>query len=38
MVGKDGDAELSQQAPLGARRLFAMIDAMPMSQDEMRSR
>ena len=38
LAGKDGGAKLSQPTPLGARRLFATIDAMPMRQDEMRSR
>jgi hypothetical protein len=36
LVGKDGGAKLSHPTPLGARRLFATIDAMPMRQDEMR--
>lgn len=38
LVGKDGGAKLSQPTPLDARRLFATIDAMPMRQDEMRSK
>ena len=34
LVGKDGGAKLSADAPLGPDRLFPVIDAMPMRQDE----
>jgi hypothetical protein len=36
LVGKDGGAKLSSDQPLTAARLAALIDAMPMRQDEMR--
>lgn len=36
LVGKDGGAKLRSSDPLGADRLFPVIDAMPMRQDEAR--
>lgn len=36
LVGKDGDAKFSGAKPIAADRLFGIIDAMPMRQDEMR--
>lgn len=36
LVGKDGGAKLRSAEPLGADRLFPVIDAMPMRQDEAR--
>ena len=35
LVGKDGGAKLSEAAPIGADRLFAVVDAMPMRRQEM---
>jgi hypothetical protein len=37
LVGKDGGLKLRSAAPLSARRLSSVIDAMPMRRDEMRS-
>ncbi|MCJ2132307.1 DUF4174 domain-containing protein [Methylobacterium sp. E-045] len=34
LVGKDGDAKLTEAAPIPAARLFATIDAMPMRREE----
>ncbi|MDP4025531.1 DUF4174 domain-containing protein [Methylobacterium sp. NEAU 140] len=36
LVGKDGGAKLTADAPIPPQRLFATIDAMPMRRDEMR--
>lgn len=36
LVGKDGGPKLTADEPLGAAKLFATIDAMPMRQEEMR--
>lgn len=36
LVGKDGDAKLTQSSPLGTATLFGTIDAMPMRLDEIR--
>lgn len=36
LIGKDGGAKLRSPDPLGADRLFPVIDAMPMRQDEAR--
>jgi hypothetical protein len=38
LVGKDGGEKLASDEPLGAERLFPLIDAMPMRRDEMRGR
>lgn len=38
LIGKDGEAKLSEGEPIPAARLFAIIDAMPMRQDEQRRR
>ena len=35
LVGKDGGAKLSDDAPIAPERLFAEIDTMPMRRDEM---
>lgn len=34
LVGKDGGAKLTAEAPIPAERLFSTIDAMPMRQEE----
>lgn len=34
LIGKDGGAKMSSDAPLGPDRLFPVIDAMPMRRDE----
>ncbi|WP_018043005.1 DUF4174 domain-containing protein [Methylobacterium sp. 88A] len=34
LVGKDGEAKLTEAAPIPSTRLFSMIDAMPMRRDE----
>ncbi|GJE17453.1 hypothetical protein AIGOOFII_2167 [Methylobacterium marchantiae] len=34
LVGKDGEAKLSEAGPIPTSRLFAIIDAMPMRRDE----
>ena len=34
LVGKDGEAKLTEAAPIPAVRLFSTIDAMPMRKDE----
>ena len=36
LVGKDGGVKLRSPAPVSTRDLFALIDAMPMRQREMR--
>ena len=36
LVGKDGTAKITAEAPIPAQRLFSTIDAMPMRRDEMR--
>jgi Domain of unknown function (DUF4174) len=36
LIGKDGHVVLSEAKPIGSDRLFALIDAMPMRQEEMR--
>jgi hypothetical protein len=38
LVGKDGGVKLTADAPLSAADVFAVIDAMPMRQREMRER
>lgn len=38
LIGKDGGAKLTADQPVGAARLAAVIDAMPMRRDEMRRR
>lgn len=38
LVGKDGGSKLRSAQPISARRLFGVIDAMPMRQQEMRRR
>ena len=38
LVGKDGGAKLHAAKPISALELMAIIDAMPMRQDEMRRR
>lgn len=37
LVGKDGGAKLVSDTPISSARLFRVIDAMPMRQDERRS-
>ena len=37
LVGKDGGSKLQRSSPVSASRLFALIDAMPMRRQEMRS-
>ena len=37
LVGKDGTAKQSYDAPVAAAAVFAAIDAMPMRQQEMDS-
>ncbi len=36
LIGKDGGAKLTRDAPIPTRTLFATIDAMPMRRDESR--
>ena len=36
LVGKDGGAKLTADAPIPPQTLFSTIDAMPMRRDEMR--
>lgn len=36
LVGKDGGAKLTSEAPIPSQDLFATIDAMPMRRSEMR--
>lgn len=38
LLGKDGTEKLRQRQPVTSRRLFSIIDAMPMRQREMRER
>ncbi|MEO1280704.1 MAG: DUF4174 domain-containing protein [Pseudomonadota bacterium] len=38
LVGKDGGTKKASSKPLGPRQLFQVIDAMPMRQQEMKSR
>jgi Domain of unknown function (DUF4174) len=38
LVGKDGGAKLTADAPVAPQTLFATIDAMPMRRAEMRER
>lgn len=38
LIGKDGGEKLASDTPLGPDRLFPVIDAMPMRQQETRSR
>lgn len=38
LIGKDGGVKLRSTKPLQPERLFAIIDAMPMRQHEMRRR
>lgn len=38
LIGKDGGEKLRQQTPISIDKLNAVIDAMPMRQDEMRQR
>ncbi len=37
LVGKDGGEKLRSADPIGPDRLFAIIDAMPMRRQEMRT-
>ncbi len=37
LIGKDGTEKLRQYAPVTPEKIFAVIDAMPMRQQEMRS-
>ena len=36
LVGKDGGIKLRQNGPVDLKEIFALIDAMPMRQEEMR--
>ena len=36
LIGKDGGVKLRSAEPVGAERLFALIDTMPMRRQEMR--
>lgn len=38
LIGRDGGEKLRQSTPLAAADLFAVVDAMPMRQAEMRER
>ncbi len=38
LIGKDGGAKYTAQAPVPLSALFETVDAMPMRQDEMRQR
>lgn len=38
LIGKDGGEKLRQTSPLAPADLFALVDAMPMRQAEMRER
>ncbi|MEE7494646.1 DUF4174 domain-containing protein [Methylobacterium oryzae] len=38
LIGKDGSAKLTAEAPVAPQRLFSTIDAMPMRRTEMRER
>jgi hypothetical protein len=38
LIGKDGGEKLRQGTPLAPAELFALVDAMPMRQAEMRER
>jgi|GEM_PF-1327235 len=38
LIGKDGSVKLREEFPLDANRLFDVIDAMPMRQQEMKAR
>ena len=38
LVGKDGGVKLDRDTPMTTDALFALIDAMPMRQDEMSNR
>ncbi|MCB1510262.1 MAG: DUF4174 domain-containing protein [Hyphomicrobiaceae bacterium] len=38
LVGKDGGSKLRSAQPISARRLFGLIDAMRMRQQDMRRR
>ena len=38
LVGKDGHTALASRAPVSRKRLYALIDAMPMRREEMRRR
>jgi hypothetical protein len=38
LVGKDGRVKLRRDAPVAASEIAALIDTMPMRQDEMRRR
>jgi len=38
LVGKDGGIKLRRDKPVSASEIIALIDAMPMRQDEMRRR
>jgi hypothetical protein len=37
LVGKDGGEKFRADGPVPPQRLFTLIDAMPMRQDEMRA-
>lgn len=36
LIGKDGGVKLREHAPVGPKRIHALIDSMPMRQEEMR--
>ena len=38
LIGKDGGAKLRREGPVQAAEIFALIDSMPMRQQEMRER
>lgn len=38
LIGKDGEAKLTEGEPVAAERLFAVVDVMPMRQEERRRR
>ena len=38
LIGKDGGVKLDRDTPMTTDALFALIDAMPMRQDEMSNR
>lgn len=38
LIGLDGAAKLSEDAPISAQHLFSVIDAMPMRRQELRER
>ncbi len=38
LIGKDGGVKLRRDTPIAASKIIALIDAMPMRQEEMRRR